>query len=119
MATKKKNKKKKKTSKTNKATKHARDPVASAPPAERRQICFLTQAAFRELSAQVGYFRAWNSSRDEVDPLPGLPAALLREAISFWLDQFRSPHEQERSDAEWTARRKVMRSAIRPPRARH
>lgn len=92
-----------------------KDPDA-APPivSEKRLTFFLPEETFRALRLQTGYFQVNNAEGAESDdPLPETPSALVREAIDFWLDQFRTSRDRLRSDDEWSKRLDALRLAIK------
>lgn len=88
---------------------------APAIMSEKRLTFFLPDDTFRALRRQTGYFQVANASDESDAPteLPATPSALVREAIDFWLDQFRDPSEQIRSKAEWEARLNRLRKALK------
>ena len=92
-----------------------KDPDA-APPivSEKRLTFFLPEETFRALRLQTGYFQVQNAELgDGDDPLPETPSALVREAIDFWLDQFRPARERLRNDDDWDKRLDALRQAIK------
>ncbi|MGE0434057.1 MAG: hypothetical protein AB7K09_06525 [Planctomycetota bacterium] len=88
----------------------------AAPPivSEKRLTFFLPEETFRILRLHTGYFQVNNARNDESDdPLPETPSALVREAIDMWIDQFRTPKDRSRTDAEWEARMESLRKALK------
>lgn len=75
---------------------------------------FLSDRNFRELRLQTGYFQVSNLvNENTTDPAPESPSALVREAVDFWLDQFRGEDERSRGPKQWEARMALLRQAVK------
>ena len=67
------------------------------------------------LRFQTGFFQVANSQQgreQEGEEFPETPSALVREAINYWLDQFRAPEERSRSEREWKQRIAHLRATL-------
>ena len=88
--------------------------VAPAIVSEKRLTFFLPDNTFRVLRLHTGYFQVHNAQTGESDDsLPETPSALVREAIDMWIDQFRTPGDRRRSEAEWEARLAQLRKVLK------
>ncbi len=84
---------------------------------EKRMTFFLPETGFRELRLHAGYFQVANIEANEVDdPAPESPSALVREAVDYWLDQFRNASDRARTPEAWTKRFAALRKALKNKR---
>jgi len=84
---------------------------------EKRLTFFLPEETYRALRKQTGLFQVANAEAREPDvELPETPSALVREAIEYWLDQFRESTERIRSEKNWEDRLKALQAALKRAR---